>query len=153
MSRPCVALAHPYLDLQELSRTIQHQSIYGSQATVDLLESQKIIEDLYSRINEIKAKASKSESMVQEICADIKKLDYAKNHLQTSITALNRLQMLINAVDQLEVRLAIRSLPPVPRHAASITRHLTHGTCSRTLLSSDGNSLSRRMKHSLLYRC
>jgi hypothetical protein len=34
--------------------------------------------------------ASQSEKMVQEICADIKKLDYAKNHLQTSITSLNR---------------------------------------------------------------
>jgi hypothetical protein len=41
--------------------------------------------------------------MVQEICADIKKLDYAKTHLQTSITSLNRLQMLIHAVEQLEV--------------------------------------------------
>jgi hypothetical protein len=41
--------------------------------------------------------------MVQDLCADIKKLDYAKNHLQTSITSLNRLQMLINAVNQLEV--------------------------------------------------
>lgn len=41
--------------------------------------------------------------MVQELCADIKKLDYAKNHLQTSITSLNRLQMLINAVSQLEI--------------------------------------------------
>lgn len=41
--------------------------------------------------------------MVQDLCADIKKLDYAKNHLQTSITSLNRLQMLINAVGQLEI--------------------------------------------------
>ncbi|RYH31878.1 hypothetical protein EON65_01680 [archaeon] len=37
------------------------------------------------------------------MCVDIKKLDYAKNHLQTSITSLNRLQMLINAVNQLEI--------------------------------------------------
>jgi hypothetical protein len=43
--------------------------------------------------------------MVHEICADIKKLDYAKTHLQTSITALKRLQMLITAVKQLEVRI------------------------------------------------
>lgn len=55
------------------------------------------------KITDIKEKASTSENMVQEICADIKKLDYAKNHLQTSITSLNRLQMLINAVNQLEV--------------------------------------------------
>lgn len=41
--------------------------------------------------------------MVQDLCSDIKKLDCAKNHLQTSITSLNRLQMLISAVDQLEI--------------------------------------------------
>ena len=62
------------------------------------------MEELFEKIKEIKLKASQSESMVQEICADIKKLDYAKNHLQTSITSLNRLQMLVNAVEQLEVR-------------------------------------------------
>ena len=44
--------------------------------------------------------------MVQEICADIKKLDYAKTHLQSSITALKRLQMLITAVGQLEVNIS-----------------------------------------------
>jgi len=48
-------------------------------------------------------KASQSERMVQEICADIKKLDYAKTHLQSSITALKRLQMLMTAVSRLEV--------------------------------------------------
>ena len=41
--------------------------------------------------------------MVQEICADIKKLDYAKTHLQSTITSLKRLQMLITAAGQLEV--------------------------------------------------
>jgi hypothetical protein len=44
--------------------------------------------------------------MVQELCADIKKLDCAKTHLQMSITSLNRLQMLMNAVGQLEVRVS-----------------------------------------------
>jgi len=67
------------------------------------VETQESITDLFQKIIDIKAKASQSEKMVQEICADIKKLDYAKNHLQTSITSLNRLQMLINAVAQLEV--------------------------------------------------
>ena len=40
---------------------------------------------------------------MNEICHDIKKLDYAKTHLQASITSLKRLQMLITAVGQLEV--------------------------------------------------
>jgi len=43
---------------------------------------------------------------VQEICKDIKQLDYAKRHLQTTITALKRLHMLITAVDQLSVMAA-----------------------------------------------
>ena len=40
--------------------------------------------------------------MVQEICRDIKKLDYAKKNLTATITALRRLSMLMSAVDQLE---------------------------------------------------
>lgn len=69
----------------------------------DVQDAQAYIEDLFAKIHDIKEKASQSENMVQDLCADIKKLDYAKTHLQTSITALNRLQMLINAVNQLEV--------------------------------------------------
>jgi prefoldin subunit 5 len=40
---------------------------------------------------------------VQEICADIKKLDHAKTHLQTTISQLRKLQMLVTAVQQLEM--------------------------------------------------
>lgn len=40
--------------------------------------------------------------MVQEICRDIKKLDFAKRNLTATITALRRLAMLVSAVDQLE---------------------------------------------------
>ena len=41
--------------------------------------------------------------MVQEICRDIKKLDYAKRHLTTSITTLRRLSMLISATQNLQL--------------------------------------------------
>jgi hypothetical protein len=46
------------------------------------------------KIREIKGKAEQSEMMVQEICRDIKKLDFAKKHITTTITALHRLTML-----------------------------------------------------------
>ena len=75
----------------------------GKKASQNIAESKQSINELFTKIEDIKLKASQSESMVQEICADIKKLDYAKNHLQTSITSLNRLQMLVNAVGQLEI--------------------------------------------------
>jgi vacuolar protein sorting-associated protein 53 len=69
----------------------------------NLDEAKDYLDILFLKINDIKTKADQSEAMVQDLCADIKKLDYAKGHLQTSITSLNRLQMLINAVSQLEV--------------------------------------------------
>lgn len=46
------------------------------------------------KIREIKSKAEQSEAMVQEICRDIKKLDFAKKHITTTITALHHLTML-----------------------------------------------------------
>lgn len=46
------------------------------------------------KVREIKTKAEQSETMVQEICRDIKKLDFAKKHITTTITALHRLTML-----------------------------------------------------------
>lgn len=55
------------------------------------------------KIHEIKTKAVQSETMVQEICRDIKKLDCAKRHITTTITALHRLTMLVSAVQQLQV--------------------------------------------------
>ena len=51
-------------------------------------------QELNGHILEIKAKADQSEAMVQEICRDIKKLDFAKKNLTSTITALRRLGML-----------------------------------------------------------
>ena len=50
-------------------------------------------QELFKKILDIKNKARQSDVMVQDICADIKQLDVAKQHLTTTITALRRLQM------------------------------------------------------------
>lgn len=50
----------------------------------------------------MKNKAATSEQMVQEICRDIRTLDIAKRNLVTAITALKRLFMLQNALEQLK---------------------------------------------------
>lgn len=82
--------------------------VYGCTHTIqDIQEAQVAIMELFANISSIKTQASQSERMVQEICADIKRLDYAKTHLQTTITSLKRLQMLITAVTQLEVLFAL----------------------------------------------
>ena len=56
------------------------------------------IQELFTKVRDIQRKSEESEAMVQEICRDIKKLDYAKKHLTNSITALRRLAMLTAAV-------------------------------------------------------
>ncbi|KAH9152259.1 hypothetical protein AeRB84_005282 [Aphanomyces euteiches] len=87
---------------ENLSHASQEQSLAAYQAMADLKEAQQAVSQLYKKIHDIRGKAEQSEVMVQEICRDIKQLDYAKRHLQTTITALKRLHMLVTAVDQLE---------------------------------------------------
>ncbi|PIA33327.1 hypothetical protein AQUCO_04100028v1 [Aquilegia coerulea] len=79
------------------------QSNSGTKAKEDLAAATHAVEELMYKIREIKTKAEQSETMVQEICRDIKKLDFAKKHVTTTITALHRLTMLVSAVEQLQV--------------------------------------------------
>ena len=88
---------------EEISHSVQAQSLAGQEASVQITSAQSFISQLFDKMGDIRKKATNSEKMVQEICADIKKLDIAKTHLQTSITSLKRLQMLITAVGQLEI--------------------------------------------------
>ena len=93
--------------------SVRSQSTSGSQAKADLHAAQLAIQarpgaigrfvkkanaaggqELNGHIQEIKSKADQSEAMVQEICRDIKKLDFAKKNLTSTITALRRLGML-----------------------------------------------------------
>ena len=86
----------------EILEAVRSQSTGGVRAKADLAQAQTAILELGARIRDIKDKAELSETMVQEICRDIKKLDRAKRHLTGTITALRRLSMLVSAVDQLE---------------------------------------------------
>ncbi len=64
----------------------------------DVASAHAQIEELFAKVKDIQRKAEESEGMVQDICRDIKKLDYAKKHLTNTITALRRLAMLTAAV-------------------------------------------------------
>ncbi|KAG8906708.1 Vacuolar protein sorting-associated protein 53 [Tulasnella sp. 403] len=63
---------------------------------------QELISELLSQMNRIREKATESEAIVQNITREIQVLDLAKKNLVTSVTALKRLQMLVNALAQLE---------------------------------------------------
>jgi hypothetical protein len=73
----------------------------NKQVEVEIAKVSNSMNELISRIKNIKEKASDSEKIVSDITRDIKKLDYGKKNLTTSITVLRRLQMLISTMDQL----------------------------------------------------
>ncbi|KAL3820049.1 hypothetical protein ACJIZ3_005954 [Penstemon smallii] len=79
----------------EILAAVRQQSNSGSKAREDLAAATHAVQELIYKIREIKTKAEQSETMVQEICRDIKKLDFAKKHITTTITALHRLTMLV----------------------------------------------------------
>ncbi|XP_041349182.1 vacuolar protein sorting-associated protein 53 homolog [Gigantopelta aegis] len=85
----------------EVRTVVRGQTNVGEEGRQALEEAQKAIQDLFSKIKEIKDKAEKSETMVKEITRDIKQLDHAKRHLTSSITTLNHLHMLVGGVDSL----------------------------------------------------
>ena len=88
---------------EEVLQTVRQQTSAGTSARRDLESGKQSIGELMVKVRDIKAKAEASEQMVHEICRDIKSLDYAKRHLTQTITALKRLQMLVTAVEQLDV--------------------------------------------------
>eukprot|EP00943_MAST-04B_sp_MAST-4B-sp1_P001194 g1194.t1 len=87
----------------EIKEIIHSQANRSTNAHAQVDEAKTAIKQLYAKVKDIKSKAQESEHMVDEICHDIKLLDNAKTNLQTSITTLKRLHMLVTAVDQLEV--------------------------------------------------
>jgi predicted nucleic acid-binding Zn-ribbon protein len=93
----------------EILNAVRSQSTGGARAKADLEQSMSAIGELEHRVKDIKAKAETSELTVRDICADVKKLDFAKKHLTSTITSLRRLSMLVAAVDQLERFASIRA--------------------------------------------
>ena len=86
---------------EDILRCVRDQTSAGSSARKDIESGKQSVVELFVKVRDIKTKAEQSEQMVQEICRDIKSLDYAKRHLTQTITALKRLQMLVTAVEQL----------------------------------------------------
>mmetsp|Transcript_27711 Transcript_27711/g.53901 ORF Transcript_27711/g.53901 Transcript_27711/m.53901 type:complete len:809 (-) Transcript_27711:186-2612(-) len=84
-----------------ISKSVRAHSVQRVQTKQAVGDAKHSIGALFDKIKAIKDKAEKSERMVQEICRDIKSLDHAKTHLTTTISALMKLHMLVQAVDML----------------------------------------------------
>ncbi|TYI70107.1 hypothetical protein E1A91_D08G198700v1 [Gossypium mustelinum] len=105
---------------------VRQQSNSGTKAKEDLAAATHAVEELTYKIREIKTKAEQSEMMVQEICRDIKKLDFAKKHITTTITALHRLTMLVSAVEQLQIMASKRQYKEAAAQLEAVNQLCSH---------------------------
>lgn len=87
---------------KEVRSVVRGQTNVGQDGRVALDNAQKVIRQLFIHIKDIKDKAEQSEETVKEITRDIKQLDFAKRNLTASITALNKLHVLVGEVDSLK---------------------------------------------------
>lgn len=110
----------------EILAAVRQQSNSGSKAKEDLAAATCAVKELMYKIREIKTKAEQSEMMVQEICRDIKKLDFAKKHITTTITALHRLTMLVSAVEQLQVMASKRQYKEAAAQVEAVNQLCSH---------------------------
>ncbi|KAK6917988.1 Vps53, N-terminal [Dillenia turbinata] len=110
----------------EILAAVRQQSNSGTKAKEDLAAATRAVEELMYKIREIKTKAEQSETMVQEICRDIKKLDFAKKHITTTITALHRLTMLVSAVEQLQIMASKRQYKEAAAQLEAVNQLCSH---------------------------
>ncbi|KAI8462913.1 MAG: subunit of GARP complex [Monoraphidium minutum] len=87
---------------KEIFSAVRQQAGSQARSRQDLGVAAGQVGELFGRVRDIQRKAADTEVLVQEICRDIRKLDYAKRHLTSTITSLRRLAMLTAAVDDLE---------------------------------------------------
>ncbi|KAJ2089593.1 Vacuolar protein sorting-associated protein 53 [Coemansia sp. RSA 986] len=90
--------------VREIRQVVHDQSTSDNQrgTTMQGVEATKAaIDELYTRISEMRAKARTSERMVLDITQDIKALDFAKRNLTHTTATMRRLQLFIGSVEQL----------------------------------------------------
>ncbi|KIY61936.1 hypothetical protein CYLTODRAFT_494967, partial [Cylindrobasidium torrendii FP15055 ss-10] len=124
-------LAAEQKDLEEEIRELRAQ-LKTSQDSNKMQHIQELISELLGQMSRIREKATESEAVVRNITKDIQVLDLAKKNLISSLTSLKKLQMLVNALTQLEDHLRDRkyqemaqTLSAVKEIAATFKPYLT----------------------------
>jgi len=111
---------------EEMNIAVQQQSGSGEIARRDLSMAQASAVALMARVSAIKATANDAESSVHVITGDIRCLDRAKRNLTTSITALRRLQMLQNAVEQVDAMASKQQYRDAAMKVEAVQQLMTH---------------------------
>lgn len=83
----------------ELISSIHQHALLNTELKTEIITAHKTTQEVIKEIGVIKEKAEKSETLVYEMCKDIKQLDTAKKNLTFSITALKKFIMMLTAVE------------------------------------------------------
>eukprot|EP00457_Paulinella_chromatophora_P001678 gb/GEZN01001680.1/.p1 GENE.gb/GEZN01001680.1/~~gb/GEZN01001680.1/.p1 ORF type:complete len:936 (-),score=172.77 gb/GEZN01001680.1/:76-2814(-) len=86
-----------------VNREVREHSIAKKTTDKAIQEATSAIHELMRRMGTIHKKAAQAELMVEDICSDIKSLDWARKHLLSTIRALRNLHMLVSACQQLNM--------------------------------------------------
>ncbi|KAJ7647012.1 Vps53-like protein [Roridomyces roridus] len=107
---------------QEIEREIQalQAELKQNQDPTRMHVIQEMISDLFGQMSRIREKATESEAVVRNITKDIQVLDLAKRNLILSMTTLKRLQMLVNALTQLEDSVRAKKYGEVAQTLAAV---------------------------------
>lgn len=106
--------------------SVKTQAVAGAQAARDVDDAKSSIAELFRTVQDIKKKAEASETMVEEICADIRQLDTAKRHLTTTIATIQHLNMLVTGVDRLQEYADRRQYEDAAQLLDAVTQLFTH---------------------------
>ncbi|OSD06968.1 hypothetical protein PYCCODRAFT_1431153 [Trametes coccinea BRFM310] len=112
--------------LAESERALQHEidtlraELRKDQDPSRMQLIQEMISDLLGQMSRIREKATESEAVVRNITKEIQVLDLAKKNLILSMTTLKRLQMLVNALSQLEDQIKERKYHDIVQTLAAV---------------------------------
>ena len=85
----------------EISAAEREQSKADSDSLQRIQDAKEELGELFSKVEEVRERAIRTEETIAEMTADIKRLDHTKKNLTLSMTALKRLHMLTTAYEQL----------------------------------------------------
>ncbi|KAF1912561.1 Vps53-like protein [Ampelomyces quisqualis] len=86
---------------QDMAHVIASQSVSDGDSVQRIQAARAELADLFKTIEDVRARAMRTEQVIADMTADIKRLDSTKKNLALSMTALKRLQMLTTAYEQL----------------------------------------------------
>ncbi|KAI0084909.1 Vps53-like protein [Irpex rosettiformis] len=112
-------LAQNELQLQQEIKSLQDE-LRKEQDPSRMQSIQEMISDLLGQMSRIREKATESEAVVRNITKEIQMLDLAKKNLILSMTTLKRLQMLVNALGQLEEQVTENKYSEIAQTLAAV---------------------------------